>query len=213
MPEPPRHIHPGDRAPDFTLPAAQAAGAVSLAEYRARSPVLLALFRGLYCPFCRRNIVQLGETSRRLATLGVATVGVIATPAERSRLYFRFRPTPIPFGADPELSTHRAYGLPNLPVTPEIMAAIEGAARQRTRELGVEAKPGEAIKVFSALDGFEPVSSDEADYQRHQAQLEGQFLIDQEGVVRWCSIEGAKGPENLGRLPTEEELLHAVRAL
>jgi peroxiredoxin len=213
MSESPRHIHPGDRAPDFTLPAAHAVGTVSLAEYRARSPVLLALFRGLYCPFCRRSIVQLGETSRRLATLGVATVGVIATAAERSRLYFRFRPTPIPFGADPELSTHRAYGLPNSPVTPEIMAAIETAARQRTHELGVEAKPGEAIKVFSGLDGFEPLATDEAEHQRHQSQLEGQFLIDPQGVVRWCNIEGAKGVESLGRLPTDEELLHAARAL
>ena len=38
----------GDPAPDFTLPAAHADGTVSLVEYRGRSPVLVALFRGLY---------------------------------------------------------------------------------------------------------------------------------------------------------------------
>ncbi len=38
----------GEPAPDFTLPAANREGSVSLAEYRGRTPLLLALYRGLY---------------------------------------------------------------------------------------------------------------------------------------------------------------------
>jgi peroxiredoxin len=45
-PRPP--IQPGELAPDFTLPAANREGTVSLAEYRGERPVLLTLFRGLY---------------------------------------------------------------------------------------------------------------------------------------------------------------------
>ena len=41
-------LGPGEPAPDFTLPAAHGEGSVSLAEYRGQSPVLVALFRGLY---------------------------------------------------------------------------------------------------------------------------------------------------------------------
>ena len=41
-------LGPGEPAPDFTLPAAHGEGMVSLAEYRSQSPVLVALFRGLY---------------------------------------------------------------------------------------------------------------------------------------------------------------------
>jgi peroxiredoxin len=41
-------VQPGDRAPDFTLPAADRDGTVSLSDYRGRSPVLLSLLRGLY---------------------------------------------------------------------------------------------------------------------------------------------------------------------
>ena len=41
-------VQPGERAPDFTLPAANREGTVSLADYRGRSPLLLALYRGLY---------------------------------------------------------------------------------------------------------------------------------------------------------------------
>ena len=52
-------LRPGDRAPDVTLPAADREGIVSLMDYRGKQPVLLALFRGLYCPFCRRQMSQL----------------------------------------------------------------------------------------------------------------------------------------------------------
>jgi peroxiredoxin len=41
-------VQPGEPAPDFTLPAAHGEGFVSLAHYRGRSPLLLALYRGLY---------------------------------------------------------------------------------------------------------------------------------------------------------------------
>lgn len=44
----PAPVAPGEPAPDFTLPAAHGEGAVSLADYRGQSPLLLALFRGLY---------------------------------------------------------------------------------------------------------------------------------------------------------------------
>ena len=41
-------IQVGEPAPDFTLPAADREGTVSLADYRGKRPVLLTLFRGLY---------------------------------------------------------------------------------------------------------------------------------------------------------------------
>ena len=39
---------PGEPAPDFVLPSGHGEGTVSLADYRGKGPVLLALFRGLY---------------------------------------------------------------------------------------------------------------------------------------------------------------------
>lgn len=41
-------VQPGEPAPDFTLPAANREGSVSLVDYRGKSPLLLALYRGLY---------------------------------------------------------------------------------------------------------------------------------------------------------------------
>ena len=57
-------VQPGERAPDFTLPRVPEEGFVSLADYRGKSPVLLAMFRGIYCPFCRRNMAQLALVTR-----------------------------------------------------------------------------------------------------------------------------------------------------
>lgn len=39
---------PGQPAPDFTLPLVQRDAHVSLADYQGRSPILLAIFRGLF---------------------------------------------------------------------------------------------------------------------------------------------------------------------
>lgn len=186
-------VAPGEPAPDFKLPAADREGSVSLSDYRGRSPVLLALFRGLYCPFCRRQIAQLGLTAEKLREAGVETLGIVATSAERARLYFRFRPARIPMGADPDLTTHAAYGLSRFAMTPEILAAVDVAALAWAREAGVPAQPGQAHAAVGALDGFQPLPSDEADAERQQAQLIGQFLIDRDGIVRWAHVEETPG--------------------
>ena len=59
-------IAEGEAAPDFELPAAHGEGTVSLGKYRGRSPVLVTLFRGLYCHFCRLHVVQLGQVAELL---------------------------------------------------------------------------------------------------------------------------------------------------
>lgn len=117
-PRPP--IHVGDVAPDFTLPTVQREGTVSLADYRDNSAVLLVLNRGLWCSFCRRYIVQLGGTWEHLQRLGVDMLAIVASELERARFYVRARPIRVPMAADPERLTHRAYGLPMPPMTPEI---------------------------------------------------------------------------------------------
>jgi hypothetical protein len=48
IPEP--QLRPGDLAPDFSLPAVDRDGTVSLGDYRGRSPLLLAFFRGNLLP-------------------------------------------------------------------------------------------------------------------------------------------------------------------
>ena len=204
----PKRLRPGDRAPDFELPAADREGLVSLADYRENRPVLLALFRGLYCPFCRREIAQLAVSAEKLERLGVTNLAVAATAPERARFYFRFRPSRFPVGADPDLKTHRAYGLQQLPKTPEATQMVEAASAEMARDLGISTKPGQASEGILRFDGFEFVESDWQDAERDQVLIIGQFLVDREGIVRWINIERKPGD-----LPTDEQLASAVKAL
>ena len=118
-------VSPGEPAPSFALPAVAAAETVSLDDYRGRTPLFLALMLGLWCPFCRRQLVQLGSYEDKLKALGVESLAVVATAPENARLYFKFRPTRLRLAADPELTTHRAYGLPKPVPTPDLLAQME----------------------------------------------------------------------------------------
>lgn len=209
-PRPP--VQPGQPAPEFTLPAASGEGSVSLAQYRGKSPVYLALFRGLYCSFCRRHVVHLGSTAEKLREVGVQTLGVVATDPERARFYFKFRPPRMPMGADPELATHQAYGLPAIPITPEAVDVAQTAAARELRRLN-QPVPADPLEALKKLDGYEVTPADNADFMRHQAQLIGTFLVDRDGVVRHAYVECAEGPSTFGEMPSAEEILASARAL
>ena len=79
----------------------------------------------MWCPFCRRQIAQIGAIEGKLKAVGVEALGIVATAPENARLYFKFRPTRLRLAADPELTTHRAYGLPKPEPTPEFMQAMQ----------------------------------------------------------------------------------------
>jgi peroxiredoxin len=125
-------LRPGEAAPDFVLPAVNHEGSVALSDYRGRSPVLLAMMRGLYCAFCRRHIAQLGTTRQKLQALGVEALAIVPMQPERLRLYYRFRPVSVPVAADPEMTTHRTYGVPQPPLTAEITRVTITSTFRRT---------------------------------------------------------------------------------
>jgi peroxiredoxin len=203
----------GEPAPEFTLPAVDGSGAVSLADYRGQSPLFLALFIGLWCPFCRRSIAQMGQTEVKLKALGVESLGVVATPPENARLYFKFRPTRLRMGSDPELSTHKAYGLPKPAATPELMEAI-ATTKINPNEAFPEPLPiMEAAQAIAKADGYPGTELDKAEMERQWPQLKGQFLIDRGGIVRWANIECAEGLSGIGKFPPEQEILAAARSV
>jgi len=198
----------GQPAPDFTLPAVHHEGRVSLADYRGKSHLLLAIFVGLYCPFCRRNIAQLGGTQEKLRGLGVETLGVVATELDNAKLYFKYRPARVPLAADAELTTHRAYALPKVPVTEELMKAIESVSVNPSGELPEPLPIAKIGALLDRADGFERTPADLRDIERQWPQLKGQFLIDRDGIVRWANIEcGTEGIAGIGKFPTDDELL------
>ena len=193
-------LGPGDRAPDFDLPAADRDGRISLSDHYLRGPVLLLLLRGLYCAFCRRHLSQLRSSCELLLDAGIPMLGVIIASAERSRLYFRFAPRPcFPIAAAPDRSVHRAYGLPAAERTPEYLAGATRQAAVFLREMNID-EGGDPFTAFHHHDGWKDTAEDDAEFKR-PLQSVGYFLIDQQGVIRWTSVG-----EFFTKLPAPESL-------
>ena len=202
-------VRPGESAPDFTLPAVMQPGEVTLADYRGKSAVLVAFFRGLHCPFSRRQIVHLSGIQEALQRLGVATIAVVNTPRERAQLYFRYHPSRVLLLADPDARTHRLFGVPSV-VPDESFAAVR---INPTGELPNPLHPLEANTALNAKDAFVLTAIDEGVFAEHGTQLTGHFLIDRRGVVRWTSIEAERGIHTLAAFPGPAEILAAARTL
>jgi peroxiredoxin len=207
-------VHAGEPAPDFAVPAVQDNRLISLADYRGTTPLLLGLFPGLYCPFCRRALAQMAATSEKLKPLGVSSLAVVGTELENARLYFRYRPTPLALGVDPQLTTHRLYGVPRPEPTPELMQVVEAVRINPTGELPEPLPVMVAAETLDSLDGFQRTATDQREAESTFTQMKGQFLIDRTGVVRWANLEcGKEGLSGLGKFPTHDELLAAARVV
>jgi peroxiredoxin len=204
----------GKPAPEFTLPAVHREGEVSLADYRGKSHLLLAIFVGLYCPFCRRNIAQLGGTQEKLRERGVETLAVVATELDNAKLYFKYRPARVALVADPYLVTHRAYGLPRVEVTDELVSELGALRLNPTGELPEPLPMSEVGSLLDRKDGFQRTPADLRDIDRQWPQMKGQFLVDRDGIVRWAHIEcGTEGLAGIGKFPSDDELLAAARTI
>lgn len=214
-------LQPGDAAPAFALASANRDDPVSLASLRGR-PFLIGLFRGLHCPFCRRQLRQFSAVEPALRAVGVETLAVVNTPVERARLYFRFQPTPVTILADPDCQTHRDFGAPHAALlSPESTEMPEWPLRTHpaefaaarinpTGELAEPAHPMKANDLLNAREGFEPDETDMRIAAEHGTQLVGHFLVDAAGIISWSEIEARFGPDELGVFPTSKEIMTAV---
>ena len=65
----------GERAPDFTLPD-QLGRPVSLAERRAAGPVVIAFYRGDWCPHCNVMLRAMNAHLDRIQELGASLLAI-----------------------------------------------------------------------------------------------------------------------------------------
>jgi hypothetical protein len=167
--------------------------------------------------------VQLGTTQEKLKAVGVETVAVVNTPLERARLYFKYHPARVLLAADPGAATHRAFGVPAGVIVEDesasswpqsaTMGQLLAVEINPTGELPAAQSPFAASEVLNQRDGFEPTEVDQQIAAAHGTQLAGHFLIDREGVIRWGQIEAGERIGDLGKFPSDEEILRAARSL
>ena len=215
-------LQPGDRAPNVVLDAITREGRVALDDYRGHKPVLIGLFRGLHCPFCRRHIAAMADLHAVLRDKGVDALAVVNTPIDRARLYFRYRPMPsLLAAADPERASHRAFGLPNPVITESEtewprklgMDAIMQMRINPTGQLPEAMNPFAALETLNKTDGYEITAADQQMMAEGAAQLVGQFLLDRDGVVRWSFTEVPEGGRHMFAGPSSADVMSAVAKL
>jgi peroxiredoxin len=211
MPDHDHPVQPGHPAPDFAVASIRDDRTISLADYRGRAPVLLGLFRGMYCPFCRRAVAQMNAMAEQLQSLGVDSLAIVGSDLDNARLYFKYRPMRMTLAADPQLTTHSSYGLPRPTPTPEMMAAVSSLLVNPTGELPAPLPLPAAGAALNAIDGYQFTDADRREHETTFTQMKGQFLIDRDGIVRWSHIEGEKeGIAGMGKVPSRDEVLSAA---
>ncbi|MER9298388.1 AhpC/TSA family protein [Mesorhizobium sp. M0621] len=212
-------LQPGDRAPNLVLDAITQEGKIALDDFRGQKPVLVGLFRGLHCAFCRRHIAAQARLDPELREKGVESLTVVNTPIERARLYFRYHPMPNLLAAsDPERASHRAFGLPNLEFTQNetnwpykvSMAAAMDMRVDMPGEFPGPIDPVTAGEILNKKDNYEVTEADEQMMATGHGQLIGQFLLDRQGIVRWSFTEVPEGGRYMFGAPNPQELMSAV---
>ena len=218
-----RLVQVGDTAPAFSLPAVHRDGMVGLDDYRGKTGLLVGMIRGIYCSYCRRQMVQLAEIADALRAFSVEILVVVTTPVQRARVYAEFYPTTLPLASDPDMTTHKAFGLPR----PEIISAgttdwpltinpddIEEVVPVYTAgEIAGSVSLGEAVRRFDAKDGFAPSADDLREKEATWNQLSGLVLIDKHGIVRWVDVEAPGGFADWGHIASDPQIVAAARSL
>lgn len=215
-------LQPGDRAPNVVLDAITQDGQIAIDDFRGRKPVLVGLFRGLHCPFCRRQIAAMAQLDGALREKGIESLTIVNTPIERARLYFRYHPLPHLLAAsDPERVSHRAFGLPNLQFTEDEDEWPHKVAKKTILAMRVD-MPGElptamdpwaASAYLDKTDGYEITQDDERMMATGEGQLVGEFLLDRDGIVRWSFTEVTADGHNMFGVPRREELMSAASSV
>jgi peroxiredoxin len=209
----------GERAPNFVLDAITREGKIAIDDFRGQKPVLVGLYRGLHCPFCRRQIAALSQLNPALNEKGIESLTVVNTPIERARLYLRYHPLPtLLAAADPERASHRAFGLPNLQFTKDESAWPQRISMSDAKSMRVNVPddmpepmdPFAALDYLNKKDDYEITEADQRMMATGVGQLVGQFLLDREGVVRWTFTEVHEGGRYMFGAPTAQELMSAA---
>ena len=94
--------------------------------------------------------------------------------------------------------------------TPEEFGAVR---INPTGELAAALQPMEANDELNRREGFQLTEVDQQIVAAHGTQLVGHFLIDREGIIRWTHIEAWERMTDLGKFPTEADILPAARSL
>ena len=150
----------GNRVPDVEVRDSNGRR-IRLQELVKDGPILLAFYRGGWCPFCNFQIRELttafGEYERR----GIRPVAISVDCVEESRKTQETYSIPFPVLSDPDLAAHRAF---------RVIHHAEDAEVARLRGFGMDLERSSGRR-------------------HHDIAIPSLFVIDKQGIVRWAHAD------------------------
>ncbi len=131
---------------------------VSLSDLVLRGPLLLAFYRGGWCPYCNFEIRELTKAFPEYQKRGVLPVAVSVDRLEESARTNATYSIPFPVLSDSELSFIQAFHVEN---------RVDAATLEKMKSYGID------------LEAY-------AGNSHHTIAIPALFLIDKQGVVRWA---------------------------
>ncbi|MDX1375123.1 MAG: peroxiredoxin family protein [Burkholderiales bacterium] len=110
MAEAASHPAPGSHAPNFRLHAA-GGGEVALSDYRGRASVVLWFSKGLFCPYCKRNMARLSQGYVEIQARDAEVLQITHNTPKEADLYFRNYRLAMPYLCDSDRAVHQRYGI------------------------------------------------------------------------------------------------------
>jgi peroxiredoxin len=181
----PQTPYVGRAAPEFRLASAQG-GEIGPQDYRGAKRIVLWFSKGLFCPFCRRNMAQLGLRYPEIQAMQAEVLQVTHNTLEEARGYLKHYPMKFPYLCDAGRAAHDKYGVEQLGFN-----------------LGGNAASVAAVVVDLVTKG-ETTPPPISYFQRYAGKDSAQavFILDRDGVVRAEHRLGPNAP-----LPSAAELV------
>jgi peroxiredoxin len=147
----------GQRAPDVGAKDIQGKD-VRLGDLLARGPVLVAFYRGGWCPYCNHEIRELTKAFGEFERRGVTPVAVSVDRPDKASVTSASYRVPFPVLSDPELSFVEGF---------HVAKKVEAADYEKYKGFGVD------LEEYSGK-------------AHHTITVPSLFLVDRDGVVRWA---------------------------
>jgi len=181
----------GRAAPEFRLASAQG-GQAGPQDFRGAKRVVLWFSKGLFCPFCRRNMAQLGLRYPEIQALDAEVLQVTHNTLDEARGYLKHYPMKFPYLCDAERVAHDQYRVEQLGFNLGGNAASVAAVVVDLVTKGEKTPP--PIPYFKRYAGKD--------------SAQAVFVLDREGVVRAEHRLGPNAP-----LPSASDLISALQKL
>ena len=178
--------------------------------------MLVGLYRGLHCPFCRRHIATISKLTPALNAKGIESLAVGNTPVDERVSISGIIQCGAARGVRSLANFTSRLWVTELHITEDDTAWPQKVSMTdvKAMRLNVPDEMPEPMDPFATLeylnqkDGYEIAEADRQVIATGVGQLVGQFLLDRNGIVRWTFSEVFDG--GLGVAPNSDEMMSAV---